>query len=172
MTTDIPSHLRCPGEPPYLLKMWGRGIQNGSVTPRGDHVVGPSGCVYEWFDTEAAWRQRKLEAIASSDHDVAFDSASGPNCRMRTVATMTFEHEGKQYPFEYDFGFGYPPDSAEFMFQEGNYSCDDNRSLFLHETYPDEPAFASEFDCGDTIQLASIEVKLLPASSSSPTAQS
>ncbi len=41
------------------------------------------------------------------------------------------------------------PYLSEFMFEEGNYSCDCNRSLFIQATDPSFPAY----ECGETIKL-------------------
>lgn len=40
--------------------------------------------------------------------------------------------------------------AAEWMFNEGNYACDCNRSLFINE-YCDKDF--PDMDCGDTIEL-------------------
>jgi hypothetical protein len=42
------------------------------------------------------------------------------------------------------------------MFEEGNYSCDCNKSLFLSEKY----AEIEEWDCGDKIELKNLTVSL------------
>lgn len=42
--------------------------------------------------------------------------------------------------------------------EEGNYSCDCNRSLFLTKKY-DLFAEMGEFDCGDEIELKAITIK-------------
>ena len=42
-----------------------------------------------------------------------------------------------------------------YIWEEGNYSCDCNRSLFLHRKYPE----FSEFEhCGNEIELVDYEV--------------
>ena len=64
---------------------------------------------------------------------------------MNTTARMIMEYQGKKYWFEYDFRYEYPGNCAEFMFFDGNYSCDRNKSLFLNEAgYPgfEEDLFA------------------------------
>ena len=65
------------------------------------------------------------------------------------------------YPFQYDFS--YPGmtgddddrDGAVFMFEEGNFSCDCNKSIFIRE-YVDSNF--PEMLCGDKIQLKYIKV--------------
>lgn len=74
---------------------------------------------------------------------------------MRTIAHMTFiMPDGRELPYAYDFGHDYPEDSARFMFTDGNYSCDCNRSLFLAKFYEG----VEEMDCGDTIQMRDFKV--------------
>lgn len=71
-----------------------------------------------------------------------------------TIAKCVFVHEGKQYLFEYDYEEDYPFDAANYMFTEGNYSCDCNRSAFVQEKYPEFP----ELDCGEKIELVELVI--------------
>jgi hypothetical protein len=68
---------------------------------------------------------------------------------------VTLEHEDNRYSFipdkcEYDDLQG-----AEFMWTEGNFGCDCNKSLFIQdqcdESFPD-------MECGDEIKLIGIEI--------------
>jgi hypothetical protein len=77
---------------------------------------------------------------------------------MNTIAFLTFEYKGKQYEVEYDFEEDYPLDTARWMFEQGNYSCDDNRSIFIQEKYPEFPLHG----CGDQIKLVKAEYKQVP----------
>lgn len=72
----------------------------------------------------------------------------------RTIAKMIFCFEGKEYPYEYDFGYGFPKESAEYMFMDGNYSCDCNRSIFIRELHPQ----FKEMDCGCKIKLEKFKI--------------
>lgn len=65
--------------------------------------------------------------------------------------------DGKRYPIEFDFGFCYSEAAAEYMFFEGNYSCDCNKSIFIGEQYTE----FEEMDCGDTIQLENFTVNFV-----------
>lgn len=64
--------------------------------------------------------------------------------RFRTVAKMVFVYKGKEYPYQMDFGYGYPVAGAEYMFKEGNYACDCNRSMFIG---------LPEMRCGNKIKM-------------------
>ncbi len=44
----------------------------------------------------------------------------------------------------------------EFMWREGNYSCDCNRRLFIGRLT--DPSYDDDLPCGDTIKLLSLEV--------------
>ena len=111
-----------------------------------------------WFPSKAKRDEFKarLAAVAKA-HGViiAFGENEGWNVRLRTVARMTLTlPDGRVFPFEYDFGYAYPPESAEYMFTDGNYGCDCNRSLFLGYAGHD----VEEMDCGDEIKVTDFRV--------------
>lgn len=136
----------------YHLHFWG-GIENGTLNKT---VFGTEKTDFWFPDTET--RQKvKLEMKRIADEQgkvIVFDEHDGELGRYRTICKMIFVYEGKEYPYEYDFGYGYPEDSARFMFEDGNYSCDCNRALFIRETNPDFP----ELDCGEEITMKDFEV--------------
>lgn len=113
-----------------------------------------------WFATP---REREIfrAEVAMFAHAagqiVCFNEVDGPAGQKRTIAKMTMVHDGKRYPYEYDFGYGYEAHSAEFQFLENNYACDCNRSLFLQRAYP----YASilELGCGETIDIVDFEIE-------------
>lgn len=57
--------------------------------------------------------------------------------------------DGREKYFEYDFGYAYPNDAAHYMFHDGSYSCDCNKSTFLAEKYND----VEKMDCGHSIRI-------------------
>jgi hypothetical protein len=67
-----------------------------------------------------------------------------------------FKYKDKEYTLHYDFGKDYNKESAEWMFLEGNYSCDCNRSLFIRREYGEDAI--PELDCGEEIKLLSYQV--------------
>lgn len=70
-----------------------------------------------------------------------------------TVAHMTLRlADGRAFAYKCDFGPGYDSEAARYMWLDGNYSCDCNRSLFL-AGYGVE-----EMGCGDTITLEDFRV--------------
>lgn len=69
----------------------------------------------------------------------------------RTIFVGVFQYKDKQYTIHYDFGLDYTDEAAKFMFLEGNYSCDCNRSLFIQWEYGDDAI--PELPCGNEIVL-------------------
>lgn len=137
---------------PHYLKFWGS-ITNTTLIKKEF----PTSDL--WFETEAlrSEAKRRIEEIAKITGEFAAFSDGYDPLHQRTIARMTMVlPDGSSYPYEYDFGYCYPVHSAEFMFTEGNYSCDCNKSAFLSETYPE----VKEFDCGDTIELRDFTVEL------------
>lgn len=87
-----------------------------------------------------------------------------PDTHKCTFARVTLRMpDGRTGIFEQSFGYGYPFESVEFMWREGNYGCDCNKRLFLARECQIDPENidADNFDnmqCGDTIKLVSLEV--------------
>lgn len=75
---------------------------------------------------------------------------------------VTLNHKGKQYSFEDNFDDNIAgKDGVKYLYEEGNYSCDCNRSLLIKQNCdPDFP----ELPCGDTeIELVKLEFKEVDA---------
>ena len=131
----------------YMLHTWG-GFYNDEHKAKHGLEEG-----YYWFST--AWdRQKYLDNLKEIEKKfdakyLASNFEEGKHVRYRTIARMKLVYKGIEYSYEYDFGFGYPVESARFMWEDGNYSCDCNKSLFLSRQYPEIP----ELDCGDTIEI-------------------
>ncbi len=80
----------------------------------------------------------------------------GYKTRYRTVAKMKMLYNGKTYDYEEDFGYAYGAESAKFMFEDGNYGCDCNRSLFLNRKYGKE---CPTKECGYEIEITEFSVE-------------
>jgi hypothetical protein len=140
----------------YLLKFWGQ-IENDNLVEKELGVKEKN----FWFKTKEERRMMKslIENIAKRNNViVAFSEEEGMKVRYKTIAKMILEYEGIDYPYEYDFGYGYPANSAQFMFEDGNYSCDCNRSLFLADAYPQNFKRDEELECGDKITMKSLTI--------------
>jgi len=134
----------------YLLKAWGADV---AKCPAPDKIH--DGAYYWWFaspeDRERFKAKLPYSSLVTSDEDPEDFSGNRCNTHKRTIAVMVFRlPSGEEKAFEYDFGYGYPAHSAEYMFEDGNYSCDCSRSSFLGlETMP----------CGETIQMVSFDIE-------------
>lgn len=139
----------------YYLHFWGE-VENENWIERDLGIR--EKCF--WFDSveerEALWS--KLSATAKAHRVcIVYNTAEGTDTRKRTIATMTLcLPDGREFPYRYDFGYAYPIDAAEYMFEEGNYSCDCSHSLFLSQAYPE--AEIPEAPCGDTIRMQDFKV--------------
>ena len=74
----------------------------------------------------------------------------GEMSHKRTIFVGTFKYRDKEYILDYDFGYEFPEDQALYMFTDGNYGCDCNRSSFLRCMYGDE---IPDLGCGWEIEL-------------------
>ena len=70
---------------------------------------------------------------------------------METIVTLKYKDKG--YIFKYDWG-KYSIEGADFMFEEGNYSCDCNKSIFIRQ-YCDKDF--PEMECGQKIKLINLK---------------
>jgi hypothetical protein len=78
------------------------------------------------------------------------DSAGKP---LKT-ATATLEYNGKTHTVKEEYRYA-SNEGIEFMWEEGNWSCDCNKSLMIQrQVDPDFP----EMDCGDEIKLVKLEI--------------
>lgn len=137
----------------YLLKTWG-GFYNEEFKKIHGKEEG-----YFFFDAKKERKdyidelkqiEKKLNARV-----LMINEEEGKNVRYSTIAKMKMIYNGKTYEYEEDFGKAYPSDSAHFMFHDGNYSCDCNRSSFLNIKYGDEIEIK---DCGYEIEVIDFEV--------------
>ncbi len=65
--------------------------------------------------------------------------------------------DGREYETVHDWTYDEPPsvEGRLYMWTEGNWACDDNKSLFLMEQHPG-CGIEDELPCGRTIGLVSI----------------
>lgn len=74
------------------------------------------------------------------------------------IFTITLAYEGKEYTYQHEFSetndtYKTTEELAEYMYTEGNYACDCNRSDFITRNCD---ANFPEMECGDTIKLVSL----------------
>lgn len=137
----------------YMLHTWG-----GFYNPEYASIHGRSAGYY-FFDTKEELDSYLSELKTIEEKLKAFSLATsieeGRHVRYRTIATMKMIYKGKPYDYTHDFGYAYPVEAAHFMFKEGNYMCDCNRSLFLKRNYSD----VQKKDCGHEIELSEFKVE-------------
>lgn len=131
----------------YYLKFW------GGATKSIEEDLGFKERDY-WFNSKEERENFKQQLLPYNRKGLMIHEDEGEHTKLKTIAKMMFRYKGKNYPYEMDFGYGYPVGSAHYMFEEGNYACDCNRSLFLSREYPN----FEEMDCGENIDLISFEV--------------
>ncbi len=72
-----------------------------------------------------------------------------------SLLRVTLQHEGREYVIEDDHDW--TEEGADYMWSEGNFSCDCNRRLFIaRQTDPDGD---SHFPCGETVELVRLELR-------------
>ena len=130
----------------YFIEFWGRDEEQ-AIRELG--LSGPR----HWFRTQV--ELDNLRAKLKPYHVVS-RTESGEMTHKRTVAIVKLAFGGKFYTLEHDFGFEYPAHSAEYMFEDGNYSCDCNRSLFIGEKHEEFP----EMECGNLIEMVEFHTEL------------
>ena len=85
-----------------------------------------------------------------------FQEAVKDNGEVNTIAEVILKHKDKEYKFNFDFGAYVNSEGAEYLFDDGNYACDCNRSLFI-KRYCDKDFI--ELPCGgDEIELISFKI--------------
>jgi len=117
-----------------------------------------------WFASaaERACLRARLKACADAHQCIiCFLEYEGTDARLLTVARMVFRlPDGRAFNCRHNFGYGYPCSAAEYMFQEGNFACDCNRSLFIMHTVPG--AIAKEWECGELIVMEDLRISKEP----------
>jgi hypothetical protein len=114
---------------------------------------------YHWFATkkESDDFVDKIRTIAEKhSKTLAVNEVEGFDVRYKTIAHILLKHpNGNVYKYVDDFGYGYPDDGVYYQWEEGNYSCDCNRSSFLSREHPE----VEELDCGETIEMVHLEIE-------------
>jgi len=139
----------------YYLMHWAGEKSNGRQWIEKDPGITTQD---HWFATaeERSEFKQKLKACAVRyNFTIAFAESEGFNTRLRTVARMTMcLQDGRSFDYEHDFGYACEQELAHYMWHDGNYGCDCNRSLFLARDGHD----VREMTCGDTIVLENFRV--------------
>ncbi len=132
----------------YFLKFWG-GAQEAIA-----QELGTTQTVY-YFATQAE-RDALVARIQPYEHlGLVMDMQEGEMRHCNTVALLAMAYKGHTYVYEHDFGPEYPEAGVLFMYEDGNYACDCNRSIFIQkEGHPEFPAL----ECGHEVQLVRLQI--------------
>jgi hypothetical protein len=147
----------------YMLHTWG-GFYNKEFQEKHGYKSG-----YFWFDTEEereAYILKLKEAEEKYNARVlAISRVEGTHTRFKTIGMIIFTYQGKEYPYEHDFGYMFPFDWAEREFTGGYYSFDSSRRELLAKIYPE---FKDSSGDGGEIEMKSFRLVISKICSCSP----
>lgn len=110
---------------------------------------------YLYFDNPKDRDEVKKQLMEFSDYGLVIDYKEGNLTHKDTIAIVTLRYDGKEYIYEDNFGKEFPENLIRFQYEENNYACDCNRSLFIQrncdENFP-------EFNCGDLIEIVKLDI--------------
>ena len=141
----------------YMAHIWG-GAWNENANPsiEKDLEIKEG---YHYFKTEEE-RDRFLKLIKQySSQGLVWDLREGEMTHKRTIFVADLKYKDMVYTIHCDFGYEYPEEQAIFMFEDGNYSCDCNRSLFIQDEYGENAI--QELDCGEEIEMLNYHLEYL-----------
>ena len=141
----------------YMAHIWG-GAWNENANPSIEKDLGIKES-YHYFKTKEE-RDRFLKLIKQySSQGLVWDLREGEMTHKRTIFVADLKYKDMVYTIHCDFGYEYPEEQAIFMFEEGNYSCDCNRSLFIQDEYGENAI--DELDCGEEIKMVNYHLEYL-----------
>lgn len=143
----------------YLLRIWGRDERIVLCRYPPDAIEDRDVACY-WFATP----QDREEFIDTACRGpmVALDRVDQGDGRdvhaITTAEIVLLTPDGVSHTLDYEFGHGYPISSAEYMWREGNYSCDCNKRLFIARA-EQQPEPEDDLECGDSILIQSLIIR-------------
>ena len=141
----------------YMAHIWG-GAWNKDANPSIEKDLGIKEG-YHYFKTKEE-RDRFLKLIKQySSQGLVWDLREGEMTHKRTIFVADLKYKDMVYTIHCDFGYEYPEEEAIFMFEDGNYSCDCNRSLFIQDEYGENAI--DELDCGEKIEMLNYHFEYL-----------
>ena len=143
----------------YMVHIWG-GAWNKDANPSIEKDLGIKEGYY-YFKTEEE-RDRFLELIEQTKYlrqGLCRDLKEGEMTHKRTIFVADLKYKDMVYTIHYDFGYEYPEENAIFMFKDGNYSCDCNRSSFIQDEYGENAI--DVLDCGEDIKMLNYHLEYL-----------
>ena len=111
-----------------------------------------------WFEDKNSLENFKdncYEMSKSKGLHIVSREAEGCDLEYKTVCEMIYVlPDGREIPYNNDFGYGYPCSAAEFYHKEGNGDCDCNKALHLQTVGVD----IEEYRCGDEILIKDFKI--------------
>ena len=144
----------------WMVHVWG-GAWNDDAEPSIEKDYGIKEG-YHYFESEEE-KNKFLEILNKPEYfeqGIARDIQYGNMTHLRTIFVGVMRYRRQNFIIYCDFGYEFSAESAEFMFLEGNYSCDCNRSLFIRRKYGDDAI--PVLNCGNEIKLAYWYIKYEP----------
>ena len=143
----------------YMAHIWG-GAWNENANPsiEKDLEIKEG---YHYFKTKEE-RDKFLKLIKQDKYlnqGLVLDLKEGEMTHKRTIFVADLKYKDMVYTIHCDFGYEYPEEEAIFMFEDGNYSCDCNRSLFIQDEYGENAI--QELDCGEEIEMLNYHLEYL-----------
>ena len=135
----------------HLLKCWGRDENKLAELAPPDWRDGDRTCHY-WRSPAELSRIKKIAGRLC----VVQMEAKGPDADIFKTAVVRLAYRGRLYTIHHEVGYGFEDHSIHYMFEEGNYSCDCNRSLFIAQECDD---YFPHMDCGESIELVSLQIE-------------
>lgn len=135
----------------YMVHIWG-GAWNRDAKPSIEKDLGIKKGYY-YFDTEEE-KDNFCSILRNPiyyDQGIMIDVEHKVMSHKKTIFVGTLKYKEKEFIIHHDFGYEFPEKSAIFIFTDGNYSCDCNRSLFIQEEYGEDAI--QELRCGHDIEL-------------------
>ena len=143
----------------YMVHIWG-GAWNEDANPSIEKDLGIKEG-YHYFKTEKE-KDDFINLISQDKYlnqGMVKDVYYGEMTHKRTVFVGDFKYKDMVFTIHYDFGYEYPEESAIFAFEDGNYSCDCNRSLIIQDEYGENTI--DELDCGEEIEMLNYHIEYL-----------
>lgn len=108
---------------------------------------------YYYFTTEEETNSfvNKISNPIYFDQGMIIKVKYGEMTHKRTVFVATMKYQDKEFIIHEYFDYEYSEDDAIYMFENGNYACDCNRSLLIRREYGDDSIPA--LDCGYEIEM-------------------
>ena len=138
-------------EKEYMVHIWG-GAWNSDANPSIEKDLGIKEG-YHYFKTEAEMKDflALLNNPIYKNQGLMINVQHGCMTHKRTIFVGTLKYKDQEFVIHRDFGYEYSAEDAVFMFEEDDYSCDCNRSLFIRNEYGDDSI--PFLPCGNEIEL-------------------